>query len=125
MIGIRLLTVCMLALAACQGADNEPAAELQPELSKPAATLPSPQQAYREVCAGCHEDGKDGAPRTNHPEDWQGRSQLWQAVLIEHARSGYLNMPAKGGEESLEDRTVAAAAEYMLEITYKNIPPDN
>jgi cytochrome c5 len=125
MSGFWLLSVCLLALAACQGADNEPAAELRSDQAQPAAATPSPEQAYREVCAGCHEEGRDGAPRTNHPEDWQGRSQLWQAVLVEHAKSGYLNMPAKGGEPSLADRTVAAAAEYMLEITYKNIPPDN
>lgn len=82
------------------------------------------QAAYETACAGCHEDGKDGAPRTRHPEDWEGRSELWQSVLIEHANSGYRAMPAKGGDESLREDEIAAAAQYMLELTHRNIPPD-
>ena len=48
--------------------------------------------AYHEHCAGCHETGMLGAPREGEPEDWQERSSLWQAVLMEHAKTGYFEM---------------------------------
>jgi cytochrome c5 len=58
-----------------------------------------------------------GAPLTGQPEYWAGRSRLWQAVLFRHAEQGYVKMPARGGDESLTDREVQAAAEYMLAVT--------
>jgi cytochrome c5 len=75
-------------------------------------------EAYEQSCAGCHDEGADGAPRTGDPEAWVGRSSLWEAVLFEHAKKGYLEMPAKGGDAGLADSTVAKAAEYMLTITF-------
>jgi cytochrome c5 len=43
-------------------------------------------------------------------------------VLFEHAKNGYLGMPAKGGDESLDDAAVEMAAEYMLTRTYPDAP---
>ena len=80
------------------------------------------QQAYEEICAVCHEEGLDGAPRTESREDWEGRSWLWEAVLFEHARCGYEDMPAKGGCTTLDDVTVTKAAEYMMALTYPELP---
>jgi len=82
------------------------------------------EQAYNEHCAGCHETGMLGAPVVGSSEDWGGRSQLWDAVLLDHAITGYLEMPAKGGRADLPDDVVKAAAEYMLEITYPDLPQD-
>lgn len=73
--------------------------------------------AYQRVCAECHESGRSGAPVVGRPEDWVGRSRLWQAVLFRHAEQGYLKMPARGGDDTLSDREVRAAAEYMLAVT--------
>ena len=80
--------------------------------------------AYMEHCAGCHETGMLGAPREGQPQEWAGRSDLWQAVLMEHARTGYFEMPARGGKADLPDEVVAAAAEYMLEMTFPDRPQD-
>ncbi len=80
--------------------------------------------AYAEHCAGCHETGMLGAPREGEPGDWEERSNLWQAVLMEHARTGYFDMPARGGKTHLPDAIVNAAAEYMLEQTFPNRPED-
>ncbi len=52
------------------------------------------------------------------------RSSLSQAVLPEHAKQGFLNMPAKGGEDTLSEPMVAAAADYMFERTHTDLPPD-
>jgi cytochrome c5 len=82
------------------------------------------EAAYLEHCAVCHETGMLGAPREGEPQDWQARSSLWQAVLMEHAKTGYFDMPARGGKTELPDEIVNAAAEYMLEITFPNRPED-
>lgn len=80
--------------------------------------------AYNQSCAVCHDDGMLGAPRLGVPEEWQGRSSLWQAVLMEHAKEGYYDMPAKGGQVDLPEDVVNAAAEYMLETTFPDRPQD-
>jgi cytochrome c oxidase cbb3-type subunit 3 len=85
----------------------------------------SGKQAYELVCASCHDEGIDGAPRTYHKDDWLERSWLWEAVIFEHAKEGFLEMPAKGGEMAMDDTTVEKAAEYMLSITFPQIPPSD
>lgn len=92
--------------------------------SAPATPELSGQQAYELACAGCHDSGTGGAPRTGDPATWRDRSSLWEAVLFEHAKSGYLDMPARGGDSTLPDRTVEAAAEYMLSVTHPGLSPD-
>lgn len=82
------------------------------------------ETAYRQNCARCHETGEHGAPRTGRPDEWEVRSSLWQAVLMEHAKKGFLDMPARGGNPDLPDEVVDAAAEYMLERTFPNRPKD-
>ena len=78
----------------------------------------SAKQAYENICAGCHEEGINGAPRTGDRDAWDGRSRLWEAVLKEHARKGYGDMPAHGGADNQSDADTNKAAEYMLSLTY-------
>ena len=82
------------------------------------------RRAYVAVCASCHDKGINGAPITGRTEDWSGRSRLWEAVLFKHANRGYLDMPAKGGRPELSDYEVDAAAEYMLTVSFPNLPED-
>jgi len=79
---------------------------------------------YDASCGKCHETGVDDAPVTRRPEDWVNRSNLWEAVLFEHANKGYLKMPAKGGDEFLTKYEVDLAADYMLTITHPDLPRD-
>jgi cytochrome c5 len=79
---------------------------------------------YAAACASCHEAGEGGAPRPGRREDWSDRSNMWQAVLFNHAKSGYLEMPGKGGQDELSDESVEAAAEYMLGLTFPEMPLD-
>ncbi|MEJ2172610.1 MAG: c-type cytochrome [Woeseiaceae bacterium] len=110
-----------VSLAACDagGPDSatEPEGDVIASETKPSASLSGPE-AYDLVCAGCHDDGLNGAPRIGDREAWSGRSWLWEAVLFEHAESGFFAMPAKGGDESIDDVTVSKAAEYMLTQTF-------
>ena len=80
--------------------------------------------AYEATCARCHDTGVENAPKTGDSKDWAGRSNLWDAVLSEHAQKGYLRMPAKGGDKGASAYDVNAAAEYMLTITHPDMPRD-
>jgi cytochrome c5 len=112
-----LLAVAGLGLAACAHGNGDGA-------NGDDDSVANGESAFLEHCAGCHETGMHGAPRIGIPGEWQDRSGLWQAVLMDHARSGYYDMPARGGKTNLPDEVVNAAAEYMLEQTFPNRPKD-
>ena len=82
------------------------------------------QEVYEDVCASCHAQGEGDAPATGDRDAWSGRSDLWTAILSEHAAAGYLDMPEKGGHGELSDDEVSAAVEYMLQKTYPERPRD-
>ncbi len=81
-------------------------------------------RVYQAACASCHDAGVDGAPVTDRPADWENRSNLWEAVLLEHANKGYVDMPAKGGSPDMSEYDVDVAAEYMLNIAHPDQPRD-
>jgi cytochrome c5 len=82
------------------------------------------EDVYTWACAACHDTGEKDAPRVRDRDTWSNRSPLWSAVLLEHAKQGYLEMPAKGGHPYLSDRAVQAAGEYMLGETFPELPRD-
>lgn len=126
-----VLVVALFSLVACSDDRTESAPEPEARVGG-ADTVPSwrdehdalGRETYERACAPCHETGEGGAPVTGKREDWSGRSDLWQAVLFEHAKSGYLDMPGKGGQVELSDEAVEAASEYMLERTFPELPKD-
>lgn len=79
---------------------------------------------YNWACAQCHNEGEQGAPRIRVASDWEERSPLWTAVLLEHVQAGYMDMPAKGGHPYISDRAVQAAGEYLLMETFPHLPAD-
>jgi cytochrome c5 len=111
-----LTTAGLLVLAACS---SNPATELGPATANDAG-----RQAYTDFCAGCHETGMFGAPIAGDSDYWRERSPMWQAVLMQHAREGFYDMPAKGSRPELSDATINRATEYMLGITYPDYPGD-
>ena len=125
-----LLALGVTCLAACGGSES---------VSQPdEAAIPEPpttplvgeavvslgRETYEGFCASCHDTGVDGAPVTGNPAGWENRSNLWQAVLMEHAKAGYLEMPAKGGAGELSDLSVSAAVEFMMLATFPDKLPD-
>ncbi len=114
---ILLNLIIVLSLAACAGASPEP------DTGAKLANV-NGKQAYMDYCAGCHETGMFNAPIVGDAQYWEGRSTLWQAVLMEHAKTGYFDMPAKGSRPDLPDETIDAATEYMLSITFPDLPKD-
>ena len=122
---LRVLMILSVAAfcAACKPADPGSSAAGSTDKQAPPVHV-TPSVAYEHACADCHETGKDGAPRTGDPEAWAGRSALWEAVLFEHAQKGFFKMPAHGLDGRFSDEEVAAAAQYMLEITHPDRPRD-
>jgi cytochrome c5 len=80
--------------------------------------------AYEKGCARCHQQGLDGAPIVGDQDAWASRSWLWEAILVEHARQGFLGMPAQGESVQLSDAEISLAAEYMLRQVHPEAPPD-
>jgi cytochrome c5 len=126
-----LLLIATASLLACSagGDDTATTQEQQsgsdyPEGSWRARYLALGQETYVNACAFCHDEGKDGAPVKGDRETWSNRSPLWSAVLLEHAKGGYLQMPVKGGQIELSDRAIEAAGEYMLNETFPELPRD-
>ena len=122
------IVLCSLCLTACEA---EPSTSAQQAAANPVAEqvlnqnpVPSGREVYGEFCASCHDTGQQGAPVMGNPADWASRSQLWQAVLMEHAKAGYLDMPARGGALDLSDLSVSRAVEYMMLATFPDQLPD-
>jgi cytochrome c5 len=113
-----LLTLFLGAAAACSPTDSTKTPFGQGAPTAAAGDMLANQCAYERACAGCHDEGLNGAPAVDDREAWAGRSSLWVAVLEEHAKEGYLDMPARGGDPGLSDCEVAAATEYMLSLTH-------
>lgn len=82
------------------------------------------RKVYEKHCATCHALEDVAAPRMGKSEDWDSRSNLWEAILFEHANTGYLQMPAKGGASGLTEYDVDAAAEFMLTSSQPSMPAD-
>ena len=127
-----LLVIALFIFTGCSGVSPEATAAPKAS-SDQAGTAPSwreqrmalGRETYEAACASCHAAGDEhGAPVTGNRDDWVGRSDMWQAVLFNHAKSGYLDMPGKGGQADLSDEAVEAATEYMLDQTFPELPRD-
>ncbi len=103
-------------------------------IALPAAlyTLPSnaaPEKArsgkvvVETVCAGCHETGKDGAPKIGDQAEWSKRASVGLGVITRNAITGVRKMPAHGGNAALSDLEVSRAVAYMVSGG-KAIDPD-
>ena len=82
------------------------------------------EKVYQYACSSCHDEGVNGAPAIGDREAWLARSPMWSAVLFEHSRNGFMEMPAKGSHEDLTDLEVDAASEYLLSETFPEMPLD-
>ena len=124
MAAIACVTVCLADANETAPTASRQAVQDYPEGSWRMRYLELGRETYEWACASCHDEGEDDAPIKGDRDSWSDRSPLWSAVLLEHAKNGYLDMPTKGGEEHLSDRAVEAASEYMLYETFPELPRD-
>ena len=124
---IELKSTALIALfsllSGCSD-DSRPMTPEEPAPVSPDQPVISGLDVYQDHCASCHDAGLDGAPVTGKRSDWENRSGLWVAVLAEHVKAGYLQMPARGGVSPLSDLSVTQAVEHMMLQTFPEKPAD-
>ena len=77
------------------------------------------RELWLQNCEPCHGYGIADAPVPMNPEEWDYRLSKGAQVLYEHAINGFIGpdysmMPARGGNESLDDDEVKLAVDYMI-----------
>ncbi len=72
------------------------------------------EQLVQSHCVKCHGTGTDGAPRTDHFEDWKPRLTKGVEALVQSAISGHKGMPPRAGLANLSDTDLRNAVTYMV-----------
>ena len=124
MAAIACVTVCSADSDEGTPTEDQVSCKDYPEGSWRACYLALGRETYEMACASCHDEGKDRAPIKGDRDSWSARSQLWSTILVDHAKNGYLRMPARGGQMKLSDKAIEAAVEYMLSETFPEKPRD-
>lgn len=74
----------------------------------------SGEQIVKQVCSGCHETGKSGAPKIGDRAAWTKRVSHGVEAVTASAIKGHAGMPARGGMANLTDPEMRAAVLYMF-----------
>lgn len=102
---VMLKPFSILMLALCAAAVAPPAF---------AAAARSGKTVVTQVCAACHESGKDGAPKIGDRAEWAKRAAHGVDALAANAITGVRKMPAHGGQAALTDLEMSRAVAYMV-----------
>lgn len=79
----------------------------------PSLALADGKAVFNQVCASCHLQGMNGAPKLGDHTDWSARIKEGKVDLIAEAYDGVRLMPAKGGKPDLSIEDFSAAVIYM------------
>ncbi|MEM7016023.1 MAG: c-type cytochrome [Pseudomonadota bacterium] len=112
-----LLIVISIAGVSCENPQNEAAEAPQVEQPGTAAAPVAPSEKQMRLwassCALCHVTGVGGAPIVGKQEDWTGRLQQDNDVLLKHTLEGFNNMPPLGYCMACETEDFMALIEFM------------
>jgi cytochrome c5 len=70
---------------------------------------------YEQACFACHGTGAAGAPKFGDAGVWSARIGQGMDTLFDHALNGFKAMPPRGGRADLDDDSVKAAVQYMVD----------
>jgi cytochrome c5 len=105
----RIKPVAQVAIA---GADNS---ALEEKTTAPVALEDvSGEQLYNSTCTACHGAGVLNAPKFGDKSAWAPRIAQGKDTLYKHALQGFNNMPAKGGNAGVSDKSVTDAVDFMI-----------
>ncbi len=109
--------ICAVLVGGCGDASTPSDQAVSQTQSVQAASEPRAdgKTVYTQYCAGCHDDGANGAPALDDIPAWASRTPEWTGLLKQHATAGFLNMPPAGGNPALDDETVSAAVDHMVD----------
>ena len=74
------------------------------------------EQIVKSICAGCHDSGAVGAPKTGDAGEWAPRLALGHDALNASAIAGKGAMPPRGGGTDLTDTEVKRAVAYLANL---------
>jgi cytochrome c5 len=94
------------------GKFTEPAAPAAPAAA--AGPARTGEQVVKQVCSGCHDTGKGGAPKIGDRTAWAKRVSNGLDAVTASAIRGHAGMPARGGMANLTDPEMKAAVLYMF-----------
>ena len=84
-----------------------------------AADLHAGEDIWKGTCQACHAEPTSGAPLIGDKAAWAPRIAKGKGALYASALKGFVGpkgteMPARGGNSSLNDGQVKAAVDYMI-----------
>ncbi len=78
------------------------------------AVMRTGEQIVQKHCSQCHQDGKDGAPKTGDRAAWSPRMRGGVDKLVASAVHGHGGMQPRGGVADLTDAELRGAVLYMF-----------
>lgn len=72
------------------------------------------EDLYQRYCISCHIDPVWQAPNPEVAADWQGKDLSNRRLMVERTYIGYGNMPARGGDPTVDWDMIDAAVGYMI-----------
>ena len=94
----------------------QPVARVEIQAVKVAPGSRTGEQIVKSICAGCHDSGAVGAPKTGDAGQWAPRLALGHDGLTASAIAGKNAMPPRGGGADLTDIEVARAVAYLANL---------
>ena len=91
----------------------QPVARVELKIEKVAPGSRTGEEIYKGICAGCHDAGSLGAPKTGDAAAWAPRLALGHAALTKTVITGKNAMPPRGGGSNLTDEEVARAVAVL------------
>ncbi len=113
------IIVGLISLGACSAEKLPPTDEALESKAEALAEqkIEEGKKIYESNCAGCHDSGVSGAPKPGDKEAWRERIAPGVATLVKKSIEGYAGktglMPPKGGNDTLTDKEVANAVDFM------------
>ena len=103
---LMLLTLSVGAVSAAEPANIYSGQKLDRQKGK---------RIYQAHCARCHDAGRNSAPKVSVPKAWNPSSVKSFSTMEDHAKNGFLGMPAQGRNSPLTDQDMANAVFYILD----------
>jgi cytochrome c5 len=110
----------LVLLGGCDAEDHPESADSSglPTTDAIAAKITAGKAVYESNCAGCHDGGVGGAPKTGDKSAWVGRIEEGTEVLFEKAAQGFEGkkgaMPPRGGNPDISADEIKNAITYMI-----------
>lgn len=108
-----LVVANAIAISGCESSNAKP---LEADYRRAESLRPSDTtlaQKYERSCIACHTVKGSNAPLAGFSGDWHPRIKQGMPTLLDHARSGFKAMPARGYCNDCSDEELSALIAFM------------